>query len=612
MLWLLLLLFVPPAALALCQSGVSPTLLNVTCSNELPGVLIEAADGSIGVVCTGNPGSPPAILDATPLQCPAGGIQVIGYDSSGLVCSAAPPTITVLDSACYEIASGSTAVSICSGETGPQGVQGNAGPQGPQGIQGLLGPPPTVALIPGTGCAAIQGLGTAVLCNNTGGPQGIQGLQGLQGPIGLNGSVGPQGLQGVQGPAGYNGSEGPQGLQGLQGIQGLQGPAGSNATVPQNLAYSAVPTFAGLVVTGASGAAYFNSSGTLQSSGAMQNGQLLIGSSTGGPLAATLTGTPNQVIVTNAANSVTLSLPQSVGSGSTPTFASETLSAATNQLTLGTGTTTTVSATAPAANRTITLPDPGANANFVLTQGTQTVAGATTFSSALTVNPTTNQLVLGVTHTTTISATAPAASVTVTIPDPGASANFVLTQGTQTIAGNTTFSSTAPSTSTTTGGVVMDGGLGVAKTVYCSDIARTAPAIFYNNNVGSPTGTVSTTQVMMGLGSTWTYTPKKTGILKITMQFGATVTLTTAYIEGNSYYGTGTAPVNGAVPSGTILGRIWSADTPIASIGDTQLQLAYITGLSVGIAYWFDIGVASSSASSTASIANCLILVEEF
>lgn len=52
------------------------------------------------------------------------------------------------------------------------------------------------------------------------------------------------------------------------------------------------------------------------------NGQLLIGNTTGNTLAkATLTGTANQVIVTNGAGSITLSLPQNISTTTSPTFA---------------------------------------------------------------------------------------------------------------------------------------------------------------------------------------------------------------------------------------------------------------------------------------------------
>lgn len=103
------------------------------------------------------------------------------------------------------------------------------------------------------------------------GPQGPQGNQGFQG---TQGTTGPQGLQGVSGPQGFQGtqgvtgSQGPQGFQGVSGPQGFQGPAGS------------------------SGAATFIS----------------------------LSGTANQVIVSSPTGNITLSLPQSISTGSTVIF----------------------------------------------------------------------------------------------------------------------------------------------------------------------------------------------------------------------------------------------------------------------------------------------------
>jgi hypothetical protein len=53
------------------------------------------------------------------------------------------------------------------------------------------------------------------------------------------------------------------------------------------------------------------------------NGQLLIGNTTGNTLAkATLTGTANQVVVTNGAGSITLSTPQAIGTASSVQFGS--------------------------------------------------------------------------------------------------------------------------------------------------------------------------------------------------------------------------------------------------------------------------------------------------
>lgn len=113
----------------------------------------------------------------------------------------------------------------------------------------------------------------------------------------------------------------------------------------------------------------------------------------------------------------------------------------TDQLVLGTTTTVTLNAPTPASSATYTIPDVGTTASFVMTAGTQTIGGSKTLSSALTINPTTNQLVLGVTNTTTINSTAPAASRTYTIPDAGTNTEFILGAGTQTIGGSKTFSS---------------------------------------------------------------------------------------------------------------------------------------------------------------------------
>jgi hypothetical protein len=53
----------------------------------------------------------------------------------------------------------------------------------------------------------------------------------------------------------------------------------------------------------------------------LTTGQLLIGSTGAAPVAAQLQGTTSQVNVTNAAGSITLSLPQSIATTSSPTFA---------------------------------------------------------------------------------------------------------------------------------------------------------------------------------------------------------------------------------------------------------------------------------------------------
>jgi len=69
-----------------------------------------------------------------------------------------------------------------------------------------------------------------------------------------------------------------------------------------------------------------SSAGAIIEAAALTNGQLLIGSTGAAPSAAALTGTTNQVIVTNGAGSITLSLPQDIATTSSPTFLAQTLS----------------------------------------------------------------------------------------------------------------------------------------------------------------------------------------------------------------------------------------------------------------------------------------------
>lgn len=71
---------------------------------------------------------------------------------------------------------------------------------------------------------------------------------------------------------------------------------------------------------------YLNGSKVLTATANPTNGQLLIGSTGAVPVLGTLTGTANQVVVTNSAGGITLSTPQNIGTGSSPTFAGLTLS----------------------------------------------------------------------------------------------------------------------------------------------------------------------------------------------------------------------------------------------------------------------------------------------
>jgi hypothetical protein len=125
-----------------------------------------------------------------------------------------------------------------------------------------------------------------------------------------------------------------------------------------------------------------------------------------------------------------------------PQFSKLTLTDTSNQIVLGTTRTATITAPTPAtASRVYTIPDPGANANFVMTESAQNVNGAKTFGSQIAITPTTNQLILGASsgNRSIISATAQSADRTFTIPG-ATNSEFVMTAPNQTIAGTKTFS----------------------------------------------------------------------------------------------------------------------------------------------------------------------------
>jgi hypothetical protein len=122
----------------------------------------------------------------------------------------------------------------------------------------------------------------------------------------------------------------------------------------------------------------------------------------------------------------------------------------TNQLILGTTQTTTINAAAPAASRIYTIPDVLADASFVMTVGTQSIAGAKTFSGDLTLSGViqggTPLVFEGATandHETSFAITDPTADNTITFPD--ATGTVITTGNLSSITGFVPYNTTSAS-----------------------------------------------------------------------------------------------------------------------------------------------------------------------
>ena len=132
---------------------------------------------------------------------------------------------------------------------------------------------------------------------------------------------------------------------------------------------------------------------------------------------AILSGSTLQLEFATATNPGILSVAAQTLAGAKTFSSAVIINPVNNQIVLGVTNTTTINAVAPASSRTYSMPDTGANSSFVMTDGTQTINGSKTFSSAVIINPVTNQVVLGTTNTTTITAPAPASNITLTLPN---------------------------------------------------------------------------------------------------------------------------------------------------------------------------------------------------
>lgn len=132
---------------------------------------------------------------------------------------------------------------------------------------------------------------------------------------------------------------------------------------------------------------------------------------------------------------------------------------------------------------------------------------------------------------------------------------------------------------------------------------------YTDSKPSAPTGTSSTTGVMMGLGVA--YTPTRSGIVIVMVRGGMNNNTVDDGAKVSIYYGTGSAPANAAALTGTQTGQVTQLDYfPTASKNFPFSCYTVISGLTLSTAYWFDVALAAVTG-GTAAIVNVEVVVME-
>lgn len=151
------------------------------------------------------------------------------------------------------------------------------------------------------------------------------------------------------------------------------------------------------------------------------------------------------------------------------------LRASSNQIVLVPGShTIALTASNPAADRIYTIPDALADANFVLSEGAETINGIKTFSAAPVLTSGGAGLKFqqaGVGNKISLQAVSPVADRLYTLPDVSADTSFVMAAGAQTIAGAKTLSSAPVLTAASNQLVVQPSGSGNSFTLTAANPA---------------------------------------------------------------------------------------------------------------------------------------------
>lgn len=217
---------------------------------------------------------------------------------------------------------------------------------------------------------------------------------------------------------------------------------------------------------------------------------------------------------------------------------------------------------------------------------------------------------------TTFNVSSTGSTHTFNIPNASTTSSGLVTVGAQTFAGVKTFqdNSLQVQNPAHTFAYILSGSAITADrnlilpVISQDEFVAIRPAIL-QSSPANPTGTTSTTGVMMGLAGA--LTPRVTGRVKIVINGYMSESVAARGVTAQIRYGTGTAPVNGAALTGTTAG----GDIKMFQTSATELFPfscnAIVSGLTLGTAIWIDLAVARVGASGTGSVLNISITAFE-
>lgn len=126
-----------------------------------------------------------------------------------------------------------------------------------------------------------------------------------------------------------------------------------------------------------------------------------------------------------------------------------------------------------------------------------------------------------------------------------------------------------------------------------------------------PAQITGATDSMLGLGTTVTYKPNRSGNVLVMVDGNITDDTTGDLGTWKFRYGTGTAPANNAAASGTAVtpSTTWTALTGVLSVPFSDSQ--YLT-LTDGTTYWFDFSTAATGGGAKVGMTQLTYVIMEF